>query len=287
MRARTLRRAAERAALKAARKAGLQLSAPQQTAAPAAPPNPSLVTAPPQSSEPQAAFLHPGSPFPLLAEITPNRLAANRENAQKSTGPVTDEGKAVSSQNRLTHGLARHNGRFALLPTENPDDYADLLNGYLAEHNPTTPTEKDLVHNMAESRWLANRAQNLQATCFDPATGLATNEKSLSLYIRYESTYNRAYKAAFKQLQSLRADRRKAELGFEAQKRQQAAETRAQEKHQMKKDAHYWDILKKDAETCHELGRNLMQKLDGMKLSPDFPQRLDAEIAKHTMKQAA
>jgi hypothetical protein len=236
---------------------------------------------------PQSEIPEPGSPFPLFSEITPNRLAANRENAQKSTGPTSDEGKAVSSQNRLTHGLARHNGRFAVLPTENPDEYADLLNGYLEEHQPTTPTERDLVHTMAESRWLRNRAQNLQAGCFDPETGAATNEKSLSLFIRYENTYNRAYNAAFRQLQSLRAERRKTALGFEAQKRQQAAETRAQEKHQMKKDAHYWDILKKDAETCHELGRNLMQKLDGMKLSPDFPQRLDAEIAKHTMKQAA
>jgi hypothetical protein len=244
MRTRTIRRAAERKALKAAVRAGFQSAS--------------------------------------AAQVT-----ANRQNAQKSTGPVTAEGKAASSQNRVTHGLARHNGPFALLPTENPAEYADLLNGYLAEHKPATPTETDLVHTMAESRWLRNRAQNLQAGCFDPATGLATNEKSLSLYIRYENTYNRAYNAAFKQLQTMRAERRKLEIGFEAQKSKQAAEQRAQEKQQMKKDAHYWDMLKKDAETCNEIGRILTQKFEGMKFSPTFPNIMEDEIQKHIMKHAA
>ena len=33
------------------------------------------------------------------------RNRANRRNAQKSTGPKTEKGKAASSQNRLAHGL--------------------------------------------------------------------------------------------------------------------------------------------------------------------------------------
>jgi hypothetical protein len=273
MSARAIRRAAERKALKAARKAGFSQPAAQTTTAP--------------QSQPQSEFPEPGRPLPLFSEITPNRLAANRENAQKSTGPTTDEGKAVSSQNRVTHGLARHNGRFALLPTESPDEYADLLNGYLQEHQPTTPTESDLVHTMAESRWLSHRAQNLQPSCFNPDTGAIVDPKSLALYVRYENTYLRAYNAAFKQLQSLRAERRKAELGFEAQKRQQAAELRAQEKHQMKKDSHYWDILLKDAQTCHELGRNVRQRVEATAEIPDFANQLAAELHKHGLKRGS
>ena len=36
---------------------------------------------------------------------SPARLAANRANALRSTGPRTAEGKARSSQNATTHGL--------------------------------------------------------------------------------------------------------------------------------------------------------------------------------------
>jgi len=259
------RRAAERKANKLAHKAGISLTN-QQTPMPV-----------------QTDFPEPGRPLPLLAEMrtptaepaaTSAQLAANRENAQKSCGPKTEEGKAISSQNRLKHGLARHNGRFAVLPTEDASAFDELLAKYLAEHEPTTQTETDLVHATAESLWLRNRAQNLQPSCFDPNTGAVIDHKSLTLYIRYENQYTRAHSSALKQLLKIRSDKRKSEIGFEAQKR-------AEEKHQMKKDAHYWDVLKKDAQACHELARNLIQKMDAVKQNPDFSAQLESELAKH------
>ena len=112
---RSARRAAERKVNKAANKAASSLAL-----------NPAVPVGRPPSParEPQLAPVlevpEPGRPFPSLAEITPARLAANRENALKSSGPKTETGKSVSSQNRTTHGLARHNGRFALLPPRTP-----------------------------------------------------------------------------------------------------------------------------------------------------------------------
>ncbi|HEV8293690.1 MAG TPA: hypothetical protein VGP94_17275, partial [Tepidisphaeraceae bacterium] len=38
-------------------------------------------------------------------KISPRKLAANRRNADKSTGPRTPQGKKQSSQNSLKHGL--------------------------------------------------------------------------------------------------------------------------------------------------------------------------------------
>ena len=49
--------------------------------------------------------------------ISPERLAANRRNAQKSTGPRTAEGKAASRQNAFKHGMT---GEGIVLRTRTP-----------------------------------------------------------------------------------------------------------------------------------------------------------------------
>jgi len=53
----------------------------------------------------------------------------------------------------------------------------------------------------------------------------------------------------------------------------------------MKKDAHDWDVLKKDAQACHEIGRNLTEKMDAIKQNPDFSAQLEAELARHSAKK--
>jgi hypothetical protein len=117
---------------------------------------------------------------------------------------------------------------------------------------------------------------------FSATTSPSTNpppKPKPTLYIRYESRYTRAHASALKDLLRLRADKRKSEIGFEAQKR-------ADEKHQMKKDAHYWDVLKKDAQACHELARNPIQKMDAVAQNPDFSAQLEAELAKYNIQKA-
>ena len=51
---------------------------------------------------------------------TTAQILANRNNSQKSTGPQTDEGKAVVSQNAVKHGLFAAE---AVITGENPADY--------------------------------------------------------------------------------------------------------------------------------------------------------------------
>jgi hypothetical protein len=44
-------------------------------------------------------------------------------------------------------------------------------------------------------------------------------------------------------LLKLRAEKRKAEIGFERQQHAQADQTRRQERHEMKKERHKWEII--------------------------------------------
>ena len=53
---------------------------------------------------------------------TEKQIQANRNNAKKSTGPRTEQGKAASSQNALKHGLL---ARDAVLPGEDPAELTD------------------------------------------------------------------------------------------------------------------------------------------------------------------
>ena len=54
---------------------------------------------------------------------TEKQLVANRANAQRSTGPRTEAGKAVSSCNAWKHGLTAAR---ALMPGEDPAEYEDF-----------------------------------------------------------------------------------------------------------------------------------------------------------------
>ena len=90
---------------------------------------------------------------------TDAQIRANQQNAQHSTGPSTDAGKAASCQNNFRHGLT---GAFRVLPSENQEEFDRLAAGLQAEHQPTTLTELMLVEKMAQHYWLSQRAQRLQ-----------------------------------------------------------------------------------------------------------------------------
>jgi len=112
---------------------------------------------------------------------TQAQVLANQANAQKSTGPITETGKANSSINRRDHGLG---GKFTVLPCEDQTEYDALLGNLETEFQPATPTEVLLVEQMAESRWTRDRALRLQQGTLDPNTGEIADEKKFALYQR-------------------------------------------------------------------------------------------------------
>jgi hypothetical protein len=118
---------------------------------------------------------------------TATQIAANQANAQLSTGPKTETGKAASSQNGWKHGLF---GVFRVLNTESQMAYQDLLQSLQSEYNPATPTEAILVERMAQHHWLRNRALHYQNHYLE--SGDESSASQLSLFMRYESTHERA-----------------------------------------------------------------------------------------------
>ncbi len=164
---------------------------------------------------------------------TPAQLEANRENAIHSTGPITGEGKAASSLNHLQHGLS--GGVFRILAHENPEAYTSLLTGFREDHQSTaSTTENVLIERMAQHQWLSQRAQFLQSSLFFERHLTGDEQKYLALYLRYQSTHDRAFFKCLDELAKLKSERRKQEIGFEREKRSAAEEVRKQESHQVR-----------------------------------------------------
>ena len=179
---------------------------------------------------------------------TPAQVNANRANAQQSTGPKTAEGKAISSRNNFQWGFC---GRFAVLPSESQEEFDDLKAALRNEHEPATPTETLLVDKMAEHHWLSRRALRLQDAAL--AQG---DEQRLPLFLRYQTTNDRAFHCCLNDLLKLRAEKRKQEIGFESQRRKNDELALKQAAEQRKQDIHRWDILLAQAKVDNQVLQN-------------------------------
>ena len=77
---------------------------------------------------------------------SPAQLEANRKNAQRSCGPRTAEGKAISRRNALKHGLT---GAGIVLPTDDVAEVARRFEALEAEMNPGSELARMLVGRVA------------------------------------------------------------------------------------------------------------------------------------------
>ncbi len=144
------------------------------------------------------------------------RITANRKNAQHSTGPITEEGKATASRNSFRHGLTAC--AMTMLHGEIAQDYMDFGNGLRAEHNPTTITEDALVTKMIESLWLSARAVKLQQSLFLLPK---FRRQDLDLYMRYQTMHDRAFTRAVADLLKLRQAAHAQQTGSVSQTQKQ------------------------------------------------------------------
>lgn len=139
--------------------------------------------------------------------VSPQKLAANRANAQHSTGPKTTEGKGKSKQNSLKHGFF---SRPALPAGEEGDKlwlgYSDLVAGIREYYDPVgfmeeVLTEKIVTETIRFSRFLAFEAdyvgkrQLFQLDCVDRI-------------LRFQSAINRQLFQSMHELEQLQKIRK-------------------------------------------------------------------------------
>jgi len=91
--------------------------------------------------------------------MSPKQLAANGRNAQKSTGPKTPEGRAVSKMNALKHGiLSKEVLVRGLNLRESNREFSALRRRFWEELRPIGPVEEMLVDQIVTTHWRSRRA---------------------------------------------------------------------------------------------------------------------------------
>jgi len=87
------------------------------------------------------------------------QIEANRRNAQRSTGPKTQNGKARSSQNAVRHGLTAET---VIAPLEDPADYRAFELAVTVSYDAETAVERELVLRLASLLWRLRRATSVE-----------------------------------------------------------------------------------------------------------------------------
>jgi hypothetical protein len=157
---------------------------------------------------------------------TDKQIAANRLNAQKSTGPITPEGRAAVRLNGVKYGL---HAETLVLKGESESDFTALLDSYEAEHAPATPTEEALVVQLAMAAWRLRRLYHAEAAFYtkemtflaglnsekkldgQTLTGLAinANRNTVDTFRRQEASLERSFCRALQELKRIRSQRQK------------------------------------------------------------------------------
>ena len=166
-------------------------------------------------------------PKPPISEA---RRRANRENAKKSTGPRTPEGKQRSSLNATRHGIL---AQVILLPEEDMAAYNKFTADYAAALNPVGTVEIQLAHACADiqfrlhrmaaaehnlfaighqengDNWNTGDSQSHAALTF--ADTLRRSKDPIATLTIYEQRLSRRLLQTLRQLREMQAERRELE----------------------------------------------------------------------------
>jgi hypothetical protein len=140
--------------------------------------------------------IDPPSPKPEKP-LSPKKLAANRKNSQKSTGPRTQEGKSKVSQNARKHGCSQS----TLLPGECTATYEIHLNEIREELHPQTPLQYHLVSQISQIIWKLQRMADTEKELF----ALNTNDNEFPCQTLARSFSHQSHQQRLRPLRALSA----------------------------------------------------------------------------------
>jgi hypothetical protein len=159
--------------------------------------------------------------------ISDQKLEANRNNALRSSGPKTKDGRKRSSLNALRHGLT---GQITTMTEEDRATHDQFSQALIQSLAPEGPLEMQFAQRIATDSWRLNRASAIEDNLFalglyqgagqlcpdhqqiDAALTTArvftTESNHLQLLTLYEQRLNRSLQKNLALLQSLQAARK-------------------------------------------------------------------------------
>jgi len=172
------------------------------------------------------------------------KIEANRLNAQKSTGPRSEVGKARSAQNARREG---YTADVIVLSVEDKDIFNRMHQDFTDQYQPITVTEEQFLLEMVWARWRTHRIWNaesmhleraLENACVtqmpEPvnASGIAIGDEidKLDKFARYEGRLTRQFNKAKENLLEAQQIRTAREASAKAE--QERLEREATEKNE-------------------------------------------------------
>ena len=152
--------------------------------------------------------------------------AANRANAQHSTGP---QNTSRTRFNGVQHGLT---GKQTVIPGESQEEYDKFHAEFLRDLNPQSAIERTLADRTVAAAWRLKRFQRMESAFFndrvnaflkdnpeaDPDSAMANlfidpvETAKMSLFLRYQTTVQREFDKAISEFKKAQAEREKQQF---------------------------------------------------------------------------
>lgn len=144
--------------------------------------------------------------------VTSKQITANRKNAQKSTGPITIQGRAVVAQNAVKHGILSSQ---VLINQEEREIYEDFRESMLQNLLPRGNLESFLADRVISTAWRLRRIVHVETLIFEKEKSdyfndysyrevfSGTSSVSMAVLSRYERSLENSLYHALRELRTL------------------------------------------------------------------------------------